>query len=691
MTTPRPYALLATLALLAVAACAEPTPATTPTQEPAPEPAAVALPPSPTPAREPTAAATPEPTATATPAPSPTPKPTATPTPTPTATPTPEPTPTGTPTATPTLPDPAALQRDVLAAVEAVKTYHSEGTIAVKLSEETEAELISIQFEGEGVPDGDNQGLFTMSVDIEGFKLTFTFETRNVGGISYEQDPLTNEWSIVEEDEEEEQDPFDPRVVGRLDPGSLAVERDFLDGAAVYRLTGTVPDDPEVDRVVLWIAVDDLLVSQLEVEGHTPASEFEGLVPPGVEELFLSGHVRFGRFNEPVEIEIPLLAEAGPAPAALPAVAGPTPTPIASQFGPRALYQSANYPFSIQYPAGWAEKSPLDPDAPFCAFTTACFVAEDGGVLAIAEEDLAALGIGPTTLSGYTDMVISVVETLAPGFQLLSRETLATTSGLTGEMVEASLFAGALKAVRLVYIHEGIIGFNATYIGPNARLAELTELVEYSFGTFEVEEATATTQQEKIPMRYDAPPPMTIDPDAQYTATIHMEKGEEIIIELFPKEAPMTVNSFVFLAREGYYDGVTFHRVIPGFMAQGGDPTGTGTGGPGYKFDNEPSPVRRHDTPGVLSMANAGTQNGKGTNGSQFFITFVPTPALDGYNPDGTAKDCSARGTSCHTVFGKVIEGMDAVKAIAPRDPATAKAPGDAIRTITIKESDGGS
>ena len=195
--------------------------------------------------------------------------------------------------------------------------------------------------------------------------------------------------------------------------------------------------------------------------------------------------------------------------------------------------------------------------------------------------------------------------------------------------------------------------------------------------------------EDDIPMStsksYDAPPPMTIDPNKSYTATFCLEKGGQFTAELYAKEAPNTVNSFVFLAREGFYNGVTFHRVIADFMAQGGDPTGTGTGGPGYQFDNELTPDRRHDSPGILSMANSGVRNGKGTNGSQFFITFVPTPFLDGYNPDGTAKDCSQG--SCHTVFGKVTEGMEVVNGISIRDPQTAETPGDAIATIIIDES----
>ena len=184
---------------------------------------------------------------------------------------------------------------------------------------------------------------------------------------------------------------------------------------------------------------------------------------------------------------------------------------------------------------------------------------------------------------------------------------------------------------------------------------------------------------------YSAPPPMSIDPDKSYTAIFCMEGGGQFTIELFAKEAPNTVNSFVFLAREQFYNGTTFHRVLANFMAQGGDPTGKGTGGPGYRFDNELTPLRRHDGPGILSMANSGISNGRGTNGSQFFITFIPTPSLDGYNPDGTAKDCSEG--SCHTVFGRVIEGMDVVNGISLRDPGTARTPGDAIATIIIEES----
>ena len=185
-------------------------------------------------------------------------------------------------------------------------------------------------------------------------------------------------------------------------------------------------------------------------------------------------------------------------------------------------------------------------------------------------------------------------------------------------------------------------------------------------------------------MSWDSPPAMEIDTSKSYTAVFEMEQGGEFTVELYAKEAPNTINSFVFLARQGFYDGVTFHRVLEGFMAQGGDRNGEplGTGGPGYRFDNEIHPDLHHDSAGILSMANSGVRNGRGTNGSQFFITFLPTPALDGHG-----KDCTIPRTSCHTVFGKVIEGMDVVNNITLRDPGTARSPGDAIKTITIIEN----
>jgi len=188
------------------------------------------------------------------------------------------------------------------------------------------------------------------------------------------------------------------------------------------------------------------------------------------------------------------------------------------------------------------------------------------------------------------------------------------------------------------------------------------------------------------PKVYDAPPAMIIDTKKDYSAVFEMDKGDEFEIDLYEKLTPATVNNFVFLAKEGYYDGVTFHRVIEGFMAQGGDPTNGDPGNAGYYFENEFHPDALHDSEGVISMANKAIIDGKGTNGTQFFITFRETHGLDGYDMNGTLKDCSIPGTSCHTVFGKVSNGMNVVKNISIRDPNTASSSGDVIKTIRIIE-----
>ena len=156
--------------------------------------------------------------------------------------------------------------------------------------------------------------------------------------------------------------------------------------------------------------------------------------------------------------------------------------------------------------------------------------------------------------------------------------------------------------------------------------------------------------------QWKTPPPMTIDPQKTYRVTIDAPRGE-IELELYPEHAPKTVNNFVFLAKEGFYDGVKFHRVIANFVIQGGDPTGTGSGGPGYRFEDEVKNNPLKHERGVISMANAGP----GTNGSQFFITHSPQPHLNGK----------------HTVFGKVVKGLDVVDAIKQ---------GDAMAKVTVAE-----
>jgi len=160
-------------------------------------------------------------------------------------------------------------------------------------------------------------------------------------------------------------------------------------------------------------------------------------------------------------------------------------------------------------------------------------------------------------------------------------------------------------------------------------------------------------------------PELSLDKTKQYTANIKTDKGD-ITVGLYADKVPNTVNNFIFLARSGFYNNTMFHRVIANFMVQGGDPTGTGSGGPGYNFNDEFHPKLRHDKPGVLSMANAGPN----TNGSQFFITHVPTPWLDGK----------------HSVFGQIIDGLSVLMAIPPRDPSLINSPSVKINSVEIIE-----
>jgi cyclophilin family peptidyl-prolyl cis-trans isomerase len=178
-----------------------------------------------------------------------------------------------------------------------------------------------------------------------------------------------------------------------------------------------------------------------------------------------------------------------------------------------------------------------------------------------------------------------------------------------------------------------------------------------------------TTATGSTPLSWSQPPAMAIDPAKSYTAVVKTVKGD-FTIQLYADKAPITVNNFVFLARQGFYNGVTFHRVLPGFVAQAGDPTGTGSGGPGYYIQDEVNPALKHDSEGVVAMANAGV--GTNTNGSQFYITYAPQPSLDGG----------------YSIFGKVTSGMDVVKALTPRDPQNEpNAPaGDKILSIDIVE-----
>ena len=176
------------------------------------------------------------------------------------------------------------------------------------------------------------------------------------------------------------------------------------------------------------------------------------------------------------------------------------------------------------------------------------------------------------------------------------------------------------------------------------------------------------TEEDAAALQWSSPPTMEIDPSQSYEAVFRTEIGE-FRVRLLADQAPMTVNNFVFLAKQGYYDNTTFHRVLPGFMAQGGDPTGTGGGGPGYTFEDEFDPDLLFDQAGRLAMANRGPN----TNGGQFFITYAPTPHLNGL----------------HTIFGVVVEGAEVLSRLKPRDPlANPDFQGDRLVSVEIIEID---
>ena len=224
-------------------------------------------------------------------------------------------------------------------------------------------------------------------------------------------------------------------------------------------------------------------------------------------------------------------------------------------------------------------------------------------------------------------------------------------NGFIRMIVVSSVVGSCLIAMILVYL--GYLIINRKPTGSSPTRAFVTAPAQAAAPTLAVKQ-------------YASAPLMTIDVKKQYFADFKMARGGEFMVQLYPDKAPITVNSFVFLARAGFFNGLTFHRVLEGFMAQGGDPTGTGMGGPGYQFVNEDNDLK-FDKAGVLAMANAG----RDTNGSQFFITFGPATRLNGD----------------YTIFGQVISGMEVVNGITQRDPQQNPTfPGDVIQTITITE-----
>ncbi len=208
---------------------------------------------------------------------------------------------------------------------------------------------------------------------------------------------------------------------------------------------------------------------------------------------------------------------------------------------------------------------------------------------------------------------------------------------------------------------------DAQSAGLNSAPTLLFNKIRYQ-GRTDVDSLTTIVKYFLLPQKsYLACPEMTIDPEKTYMVTIKTEKGD-VVLELYPKQAPWAVNSFVFLVRNRWFDGSAFFRVIPGFVAQSGDPSNSSLGGPGYEFTNEVTPELRFDKPGVLGMANSGNND----NGSQFFITYAAVPDLDGK----------------YTIFGQVVDGMDVLSSLRPRNPASDQilVPPDAILSITVEE-----
>ena len=236
----------------------------------------------------------------------------------------------------------------------------------------------------------------------------------------------------------------------------------------------------------------------------------------------------------------------------------------------------------------------------------------------------------------------------------------AETLGLNPEQFELDLFSETIvDKAEATWIEGQELGIPGT---PYIKINSLYD------AQADPQQLTAIVEMIKLEdQQFSECPPMTVDAETTYYATIETEGGD-IVIELFPDVAPMAVNSFIYLAENGWFDGIMFHRVIPGFVAQTGDPSGTGYGNPGYSFSNEVSADLVFDRAGLVAMANSGPD----TNGSQFFITYAATPNLNG----------------SYTIFGEVIEGMDVVDGITPRDPQQGgDIPfGDVILNITIDE-----
>ena len=671
---------------------------------------------------------TPVPTNTPVP-PTATPVPTSTPVP-PTAT--PRPTSTPAPTATPLpadTPEPAQVPKDDRTASEILAdaskslaeldSFHLFTEMVISTAQGGTSIELPVTLQADFQKPLDSKG--SIEIDIGFFKIEMKFIT--LDGDFYMTDPETGEWLLGASASEflplnpsdfaDAENFVGPELLAESDKLTLEGTED-IDGIEAYRITASADSgsiallegiDGELD-MTFWIGVEDGLLHRIMANGqlgmpHTGAVQSDSLLgglgggDTGFEIL-----IEYSDFNAPFQIEAPeeftdirsfipdFQDNAEPRDIEV------THTNLDSGWTRSDLPSEG---LSISTPPSW-DTLPLDPvsiDAALATFESsddARFEFMAGQIeqfrdtrefklfgfeqepsssetfhanmsILVNDSDL------PSTLDTYADINVQQLESFW-GVTGVERQKVQLASGEAVKIgyvlplpVSGDPIGASITQYLLLRCSTGVI---VTFTASEEYAEKLDPLFTQIADTIEIRE-TEERICPKVAKQYNSAPVMTIDPSKEYTATFNMEDGSEFTIRLFSDKVPNTTNNFVFLARDGYYDGVTFHRVIPGFMAQGGDPTGTGRGGPGYQFADEFHPELRHDKPGILSMANAGP----GTNGSQFFITFVPTPHLD----------------NRHAVFGEVIEGMDVVNAISPRDPMSARTPGDAVASITINES----
>ncbi len=636
------------------------------------------------------------------------PVPTNTPIP-PTPEPTPAPvsvlvTPTPEPTPAPVDVDPSRILADSVAAMDALSSFHT--LIEMKLSMGVTGSLVEIKTVAEADilrPDS-SKGAFAFYID-DAPSIEFTFV--QLGDDFYLKDPVSEQWILSPTTDGQQAasmiDVAGPETLGGLSAGEL-VGIEQMDGVPVYHIRGSLPTatlgggSGTLDSDI-WIGVSDSLIRRMTISGGSGLDAGSDASASDPFSALVGGEgettIAFSSFNAPLEVSAPdqyidaatafeldevsaVITEldSGWTRAELPSEGFSISAP------PTWLLLPANIE-SIDMAVEYLAPLPVEvQDRMFNLIDTAYYygslklvsmeaVAGNESTLLASFNVVIPEGESVTDLDEYIEEGISQARELFRIDGAVERRTETLPAGDAERIAFMAALDDEFSIAQVQYVMvNGGKPYIVTFTTTPGRIDEMTPVFERIAGTATIEVPSPPSDTEESEpaamLQYDSPPPMSIDQARNYTATFLMEGGAEFEVALFAKEAPVTVNNFVFLAREGYYDGVTFHRVIPGFMAQGGDPTGTGSGGPGYQFPDEFDPSLRHDRPGILSMANAGPN----TNGSQFFITFVPTPHLD----------------NMHTVFGEVVEGMDVVNAISPRDPSTARAPGDVITSVTISE-----